>query len=111
MNERYRKAYVEVLEILDNFSEEEYNKIPKEKIEFYERNKAKDYVFKYDSSKDLKDQNVLRETKAIIVALFREYFATEEQIAKLDNILKENERKSEEEKNKKYSTEIPPCQF
>jgi len=33
MNIRYAKAYVEVLEIISFFSDEDYSKIPKEKIE------------------------------------------------------------------------------
>lgn len=103
MNERYRRAYVEVLEIINNFSEEEYNKIPKEKIEFYESNKDKDYKFTFDPSKDLNEQNVSKEAKAIIVTLFRDYFATEEQKEKLKQILQENEQKANQEKEKQYN--------
>lgn len=46
MNNTYSKAYTEVLEIINHFSEEEYKKIPKEKIDFFEENKDKDYNFK-----------------------------------------------------------------
>ena len=35
IDNKYAKAYTEVLEIIKYFPEEEYNKIPKEKIEFY----------------------------------------------------------------------------
>ena len=38
----YKIAYSEVLEILKHISEEEYNKIPKEKIEFYKNKDIKD---------------------------------------------------------------------
>ena len=104
MNERYSKAYVEVLEIISHFSEEEYNKIPKEKIEFYEANKDKDYKFNFDPSNDEEAyKNVSKEAKAIIVTLFRDYYATEEQKEKLKEILLENERKQNGEKEQKYN--------
>ena len=35
VNNKYSRAYKEVLEIIQYFPEEEYNKIPKEKIDFY----------------------------------------------------------------------------
>ena len=43
----YAKAYTEVLEILSYFSEEEYSKIPKEKLDFYRRNMDKEYIYIY----------------------------------------------------------------
>ena len=39
MNNTYSKAYTEVLEIINHFSEDEYKKITKEKIDFYEKHK------------------------------------------------------------------------
>lgn len=105
MNERYKKAYVEVLEIISYFSEEEYNKIPKEKIEFYEANKDNSYNFKFDPEKDLNEQNVSKEAKAIIVNLFKDYFATEDQKEKLKQILKNNEDKANKEKKQKYNAD------
>ena len=105
MNERYKKAYVEVLEIISYFSEEEYNKIPKEKIEFYEANKDNSYNFKFDPEKDLNEQNVSKEAKAIIVNLFKDYFATEDQKEKLKQILINNEEKANKEKEQKYNAD------
>ena len=58
MNNEYSKAYTEVLEIINHFSEDEYKKIPKEKIDFFEENKDKDYNFKIDSNVDLAEQNI-----------------------------------------------------
>lgn len=83
INTIYAKAYTEVLEIIKHFPEEEYNKIPKEKIEFYKDNKDKDYVFVINPEIDLSEQNISPEANAIIVNLFRDYFATEEQKVKI----------------------------
>ena len=47
MNNTYSLSYVEVLEILKHIPKEDYEKIPKEKIEFYENNKDKNYIYIY----------------------------------------------------------------
>ena len=106
MDEKYAKAYVEVLEIISYFSEEEYEKIPKEKIEFYENNKDKNYEFSFNPDKDLKEQNVSNEAKAIIVNLFDMYFATDEQKELLKQILLRNAQRREEENKNKYSDSL-----
>lgn len=103
INTIYAKAYTEVLEIIKHFPEEEYNKIPKEKIEFYKDNKDKDYVFVINPEIDLSEQNISPEANAIIVNLFRDYFATEEQKVKIKEILDLNQKKEEQEKREKYN--------
>lgn len=99
----YSKAYKEVLEIIKYFPEKEYNKIPKEKIEYYRDNMDKDYEFTIDPTKDLYKQNISREANAIIVSLYLDYFATKEQKQKIKEILELNERKQEIEKREKYN--------
>lgn len=103
MGNNYEKAYTEILEILKYIPKEEYERIPKEKILFFEENCDKDYEFKFDINKSLDEQEFLRETNAIIVVLFRDYFATDIQKEKLQKILLENERKYQEELREKYN--------
>lgn len=103
INTIYAKAYTEVLEIIKHFPEGEYNKIPKEKIEFYKDNKDNDYVFVINPEIDLSEQNISPEANAIIVNLFRDYFATEEQKVKIKEILDLNQKKEELEKREKYN--------
>ena len=102
-NNTYSKAYKEVLEIIKYFPKEEYNKIPKEKIDFYEQNMDKDYDFTIDPEVDLSQQNISKEANAIIVSLYQDYFATEEQKQKIKEILKLNEKKAEQERREKYN--------
>ena len=99
----YAKAYKEVLEIIQYFPEEEYNKIPKEKIEFYKNNMDKEHEFILNPEIDLSEQNILKETYTIIITLFQDYFASEKQKEKIKEILELNERKAEKEKNEKYN--------
>lgn len=103
MSNAYSKAYVEVLEIISHFSEEDFKKIPKSKIDFYNENKDNEYEFKINPNIDLNEQNISREANAILVALYRDYFATENQKQILEKLLKQNEQKEEEKKREKYN--------
>ena len=102
MNNEYSKAYTEVLEIINHFSEDEY-KIPREKIDFFEKNKDKDYNFQINPNADLAEQNISQNANAILVSLFRDYFATDNQKEILKNLLKQNQEKIEIEKHEKYN--------
>ena len=99
----YAKAYTEVLEIIKYFPKEEYDKIPAEKIKFYENNMDQDYIFTINPELDLSEQNISPEANAIIINLFTDYFATEEQKSKIKNILEENSQKEELEKRERYN--------
>lgn len=103
MNNLYAKAYTEVLEIINHFSEDEYKKIPKEKIDFYEKHKDREYDFKINPNIDLTEQNISRKANAILVSLFRDYFATAKQKEILKNLLQQNQEKVEKEKYLKYN--------
>ena len=85
---KYANAYTEVLEILKYISREDYNKIPKNKIELYGTNANDNYHFIYNPSKTLNEQNVSKIAKGIIAILFRDYWATNIQKEKI--IAKQN---------------------
>jgi len=95
----YAQAYTEVLEILKNLPEWEYNKIPRGKIEFYKNNCDPSYIFEVD--KDLK--NISKKANAIIISIYNDYFTTPKQKETLKNILADNEKKIEERKREKYN--------
>ena len=73
VNNIYARAYTEVLEILKHFPDEEYKKIPIEKINFYKSHMDKNYKFTINPEMDLANQNISKEANAIIVTLFRDY--------------------------------------
>ena len=97
-NIEYANAYSEVLEILKNISKEDYEKVPSEKIDLFEKNANKNYNFQYDTNLTLDEQNVSKRTKAIIAILFRDYWATPEQREKI--LAKQNYDRIQIEKNK-----------
>ena len=79
----YANAYKEVLVILDNFKKEDYNKIPKEYVEFLTANCNNDYEFYYDTSKTFEHQELLDDTKYILFGLFEKFGSTELQKEKI----------------------------
>ena len=103
VDNKYAVAYSEVLEILKHIPIEDYNKIPKNKIELFETYANNDHTFNYDTSKTLEEQNVSDITKGIIILLFRDYWATQIQRNKI--IAKQNydRIKLEEKKKEKYN--------
>ena len=69
--ENFAKAYKEVYVIIEHLKEDEKSQIPQEFIEMLETKMDKEYVFNYDATKDLSEQQVLRETlKAIKAGIF-----------------------------------------
>ena len=100
----YANAYSEVLEILKYISKEDYEKIPNSKIEFFETNYNKDYIFKYNPNKTLDEQNVSKTAKAIIAILFRDYWATEIQKEKIISKQNYDRMKLEEERKARYNS-------
>lgn len=100
---QYARAYKEVLEILKFVSTEDYNKIPKEQIEFFQNNLDKDYKYTYMPFKSLNEQDVMELTKYIIILLFKEYWATDLQKKKIIAKQEFDREKLEEEKTQKYN--------
>lgn len=103
VNSNYALAYSEVLEILRYIPQEDYDKIPKEKIEFYNKNANKNYIFNYDPDKTLEEQKVSDITKGIIILLFRDYWATDKQKEKIIAKQVYDRKKLEEEKRAMYN--------
>lgn len=103
MDSTYAMAYTEVLEILKYIPREEYDKIPKEKIEFYQRNKDNNYFYTFDVSKPINEQKISRKANSIIVSLYMQYFATPIEKENLELILKQNEEKYQKELREKYN--------
>lgn len=102
MKENYPKAYTEVLEILKYMPKDDVNKIPKELVNTFEYKKDNNYIFAINEYQDFSKLKVLNETKAIMVNIFRDYWASSEQKEKIKTKQQHDMRIIEEEKRKKY---------
>ena len=103
---KYKDAYTEVYEIIEQLNEEEYNKIPSEVIKAIEENRNTEYEFELDEDIELKDQELLPETKAILFNLFRDYLSTPEQKEKIIKMQAEERLKNEQKKAKQYNSDL-----
>lgn len=103
MNNKYAKAYTEVVELLNALPIDEFNQIPSEEIEFYKENMDKDYNFSIDLGVDLSKQNISFEANSIIIDIFQKYFATEEQKKKIEKILEKNSAEEDALKRERYN--------
>lgn len=96
-------SYKEVLTIISLLSKDDWDKIPKERKNFYFKNMNKNYNFNFDISKTLDMQPLLPYTRVILKDIFTKYLATSEE---KEEILKEESQEYfliEEEKRKKYN--------
>lgn len=99
-------AYTEVYIILQELNEKEYSKIPPEVLETIEKNMNNEYEFMLDDELELKEQQMLPETKAILFNLFRDYLATTEQKEKIIKIQNEERQKNELRKQQNYNVDV-----
>ena len=99
----YAIAYKEVVEILKYVPDEDVQKIPKEKLEFYKNNMDNEYNYKLDMTKEFEEQNMSDITKAVLANIFRDYWATPHQKEIIEAKEKNDLEKLEEEKREKYN--------
>ena len=90
---KYKKCLVEVDEVLGFLIDEDKNKIPLEVRNNIAQVKDKKYIWKYDYTKPLVEQNLNRLSMAILSYLNMEYIATKEQKELLKDIYEYNEKK------------------
>ena len=103
MDNNYKKAYTEVLEVFKYVPDEEIKKIPQEIIQALNKFSDKNYEYKINKSVPFENQILLDETKAILAVLFRDYWATDYQREQILISEKIEENKLNEELTKKYS--------
>ena len=97
MVETNEKACNEVLVLLKMLPEAELKKISEKEIKFLEEHRDANYNFSVNP-----EVNISRKAKAILVVLWKKYFATDIQKQKLDKILQENSMKEEQKKQEEY---------
>ncbi|MBQ6992214.1 MAG: hypothetical protein IJN50_04835 [Clostridia bacterium] len=101
----YEKRLVEVDEVLNYLSEENLNKIPEDIRNLIKENKDKNYTWKFDEKKELKEQDLSKDTIIILSYLNMEYLLNEEQKKLMEQIYELNEKKQIEERKEKYKVD------
>lgn len=104
MKDNYARAYREVYEMIKELPNEYEEKLPKDLLEMYKAYMDKQYDFKIDLNKSYDEQNFCEEAEYIISNLFRDYWATPNQKAKIEAKDKYDKERKEEEKREKFAS-------
>ena len=99
----YTKCLVQLDEVLNYLSTDNLEKIPDEIRNGIKEQKDKEYIWKYDESKSLKEQELARRTVAMLSYLHMEYLLNNEQREYMETIHKINEQKIQKENQIKYN--------
>lgn len=105
MKDNYKQAFSEALYVIDNFNENNKNKISPSFIKFMERNKLEGYEVALPKDILKHDELLKRETKIILALIYRDYFCNDSEKKELDEQFLVNERKYQEELQEKYSVD------
>ncbi len=75
----YENAYLELYELIKRIPLKDKTKIPNDFIDFLKDNMNSNHTFEYDESKNLLDQDIMVETKALLVQLYEKYLSKPEE--------------------------------
>lgn len=103
MDNVYREAFAEVLEILKNSNQKIIEKIPEKFITFLTENKDNNYVVQIDFTDENWDNSIKQETQEIIALIYRDYIVSPEEREKLIAEEKEEQIRIENELRERYN--------
>ncbi len=101
----YSKVFTELDEIFYYMPEELLKKVPARIKKEVKENKNKDYVFHYDITKELIEQDIYEQTKDFISLIYILYICKKEEKQILLKKCRENDEKEERAKEKLYDIE------
>ena len=96
------KRFTEVMEVLNHLDPNYYNMIPSDVISLIENNKDSNYIWKYDETKELINQNLPRDTIVILSMINTNFLLNPDQQEYFIKLHKYNQTKVEEEKLNKH---------
>lgn len=79
--------------------------IPSNVINLIKENKDEKYIWKYDVTKSLTEQNVSRDAVAVLSYINMEYLLNDQQREFIENLHKQNEEDLEQLKREKYNSD------
>lgn len=100
----YEKCLVEVDEVLNHLCEEDLKKIPEDILKSIKEHKDKEYTWKYDESKELKEQKFSRNTVVILSYINMEYLLNKDQKDLMEKLHELNEQNFTNEIQEKYDS-------
>lgn len=98
--ENYSKAFVEVYVVIENLTDELKSLIPSGFIKIVCDNKDENYIV---TEELLKEKGMMKETKAILSLIYRDFFCNDET---RDMLLKEDEQEIKEKNQMKFDQKV-----
>ena len=111
LSSEYCEAAVEVLGILNELEESEFNKIPKKIIEFLENNKSKSYKPSIDFSEDVNKMVLKDKTRDILAGIYLDYLCKESEKQKFIDTIRKNALKYQEKIKEQFKNVDNICQI
>ena len=103
VNIEFSEGICETLDILNHLDKEYTSKIPQSLMNFFEKNKSKDYICNFDHTKKISEMGIKEITKDILTIIYIKYWANPDEKEEYTILLKENEEKYQKYLNEKYN--------
>lgn len=104
-NEFDKRAFSEVIEIINHSDKDIVEKIPKHFIKFLYENMDNEYNVNIDFSNENWDETVLEETNVILALIYRDYIVSPEEREELLIEEKKEQEENERKLREKYNTD------
>lgn len=105
-HDNYAKACTEVLMLIPYIDKQYSKKISSNFISLMKEISDKEYTPDIDINKKIKEQKLLKETRAILALIYRDYICTKEERETLLLQEKEESERIEKEKQEKYNIDF-----
>lgn len=103
MNQKYRMAATETLDVLAHTESEAVKKIPIKFIDFLKENALEDYKPVLDHSKPMYEMDIMDETKGLLGVIYRHWWASEEEKEQIRQEIRKRRIEEYEEARRKYN--------
>ncbi len=106
--ENMPNAYKEVYVIVNSMGQKDIDKVPKDFMNMLEENMNNNYEFVINGNEDFEKMEILQETKTLLMYLFMNFWATDQQKEKIrkkfrNDIINEEKNKGNFDSNKLFN--------
>ncbi len=99
------QSFSEVYDIIMHFEKDLFNKIPKGFLKMIKQNRDLKYKVDIDYDKNINEQDLLQDTRAILSLIYRDYLCSPEEKIELIKKDKMELVREEEKRREKYNTD------
>ena len=86
-------SFSELDELLKHISTDDWEKIPDNVLFYIRDNKSKEYVWQYDETKPIEEQNVSPESFFLLTYIMYKYVYTDEERKQVASLISENTKR------------------